>query len=55
MSRASDAATCVKGHPAEKLLSSFAIATATAVEWDEGAELQAGGCCGGGACACSAN
>jgi hypothetical protein len=55
MSRASDAATCAEGHPAEKMLSSFAVATAGAIATEGDVDLSAGGCCGGGACACSAS
>lgn len=53
MSRASEAATCAKGHVAEKMLSSFAVATAVA-DLDT-MDISSGGCCGGGACACSSN
>jgi len=56
MSRASETATCAKGHPSEKLLSSFAVATATAVADSADPDMSTGGCCGGGGgCACSAN
>lgn len=52
MSQASLTATCEAGHRANRTITGFAFssgdaATATALQ------ESAGGCCGGGACACS--
>jgi putative FmdB family regulatory protein len=53
MSEAARAATCSRGHAAERMLSLFAVARGgTAVAE---APAPAGGCCGGGGCACGAN
>ncbi|WBL35610.1 hypothetical protein O0235_12630 [Tepidiforma flava] len=48
MSSAGEPATCARGHRAERVLSMFAVPKGAAV-----AEAPAGGCCGGGGCACA--
>jgi putative FmdB family regulatory protein len=48
MASAQAPATCARGHRAERVLSMFAAPRGTA-----SAEAPAGGCCGGGACACA--
>ncbi|GBD22912.1 hypothetical protein HRbin29_00559 [bacterium HR29] len=48
MTEVSAEATCRQGHRAERVLSAFAV-TGSAREGEA-----AGGCCGGGACACAA-
>ncbi len=50
MSAAREAATCARGHRAERVLSLFAATRGGAAV----ADVPAGGCCGGGGCACSA-
>jgi putative FmdB family regulatory protein len=53
MSQVAVAAACPQGHPAEKLLSSFAAVRAGG-ESEPSMEMGAGGCCGGaGGCACA--
>ncbi len=47
MSAAGEEAFCSQGHRAERLLSAFAIGSTAK------ADAPAGGCCAGGACACS--
>lgn len=47
------AVSCKHGHRAERTISAFAISTGSAAS--EAAEPMAGGCCGGGGCACAAN
>lgn len=52
MSQVAVAATCPQGHPAEKLLSTFAAVRAGG-DSEPSMEMGAGGCCGGaGGCAC---
>ena len=53
MSQAAVATKCAHGHAAERTISAFAmsrIGDAPGMEMDMNA---AGGCCGGGGCACS--
>ncbi len=53
MSQVAVAATCPQGHPAEKMISSFA-AFKPGSEAEPSMEMGGGGCCGGaGGCACA--
>jgi putative FmdB family regulatory protein len=52
MSEAATEVRCNQGHRAERTLSAFAV-TRTGGAMTQVAEMPAGGCCGGGGCACS--
>ncbi len=52
MSEAATAVHCTRGHVAERTISTFAVTRAGGTI-TQLAEMPAGGCCGGGGCACS--
>jgi len=54
MSEATVAVKCEKGHDAERALSAFAVKRPEGGGFEEFAsEMNGGGCCGGGRCACA--
>lgn len=52
MSEAGSATKCQSGHRAERTVSAFAMSRGGATLMDE-TPMSAGGCCGGGGCACA--
>lgn len=55
MSQAAVAVKCAAGHDAERTISMFAVARGEGALLEDAGEMlaNAGGCCGGGACACA--
>lgn len=53
MTQAAVATTCAHGHKAERTISAFAMARSGSAQGLDEAMPSAGGCCGGGGCACS--
>jgi putative FmdB family regulatory protein len=55
MSQAAVAAKCAHGHDAERTISMFAVARGEGARMEAAGDFMAdaGGCCGGGGCACA--